>query len=289
MARPPDRGERKSEILNIRVTPTLRTKLEFYARKSGRKLAAECEQRLTESVLETESNATPQTKELLVEIQRLIGEIEAQTETKWHVGAGTWKAVQEMLATGPIMERAPSHIGENDARLNALYAELLENYGRRDDLMRTLETMRLVSKTNALMMTVHGLRERIDALDAGQEVKDSLHGVADELDQVDARQAEIWDEIDEIIKPFREAMEEGRKLYPKPRRGVALGTILNQLDPKPNALMMAALTLPSVPPMPLPRTGMFGARGADAVGETPILGGRLLGSALERNDDSGSA
>lgn len=289
MGRPTDRDERKSEVVNIRVTPTLKRKLEAHARIAGRRLSAECEERLAQSMMETESNATPETRELLSEIQRLIGDIEAQTETKWHIGLGTWKAVQEMLATGPIMERAPSSIGENDDRLKRLLTELHEGYGRQEEIMKGLELVGLVSKTNALMNAV-ALRDRIRAMQAEQSVKDSLCAVADELDQIEERRAEIWGKIDDLIEPFREAMEEGRRRYPKPVRGITLGAIMARLDPKPNALMLPTLSpLPALPFPPAQRTGLFGSFSAGTPPtEAPTLGGAWLGPLPERNDDSGS-
>lgn len=50
MARPTDRAEAKTELLNIRVTPTLKRMLLERADQSGRKLSSECEMRLHHSL-----------------------------------------------------------------------------------------------------------------------------------------------------------------------------------------------------------------------------------------------
>jgi hypothetical protein len=50
MARPTQREVAKTEMLNIRVTPTLKAALRARAQEGGRLLSQECELRLTESL-----------------------------------------------------------------------------------------------------------------------------------------------------------------------------------------------------------------------------------------------
>lgn len=272
MARPSDREATKSEVLNIRVTPDFKVRMQTLVRIKGLTASKWCEIMLMRALIEEEAGATEETEELLSEIRRLIGEIEAQTEARWHKGVGTWAAVREMLASGPIIQRAPRHLGEQDERFQGVLTKIRENVRKSEELERSLALIFPPSQ-NALMAFVP-LRERIEMLEAEQSAKDTWLALADELDRLADEQRGYWVELEEIIQPFHEAVEKGRALYPQEPRGALLAAILKRFDPKPNALLSAI------------RHGPVTSR---SVTPPPVLGGKHLGAHSERHDYTGSA
>lgn len=264
MARPRDRGEVKTATINIRVTPTLKEKLEAHARIAGRKLSAECEERLLQSMTDTEARASQDTEELLCEIKRLIGEIEQATGNEWRKGVATWAAVAEMLATGPIMQRVPPYLTESDRRLDQCYRDLLAAKDERDRLKEMIGLLGIVSVQ--LMPTLdyilpdrNDLREKaLDRLPEHQQ--ENAERLIAKLEELDKRELELVEEINEIVEPYQEAILSGRALYPKPPMGIALSAALRRLSPPPrhgNALEGTLNALLGNPP-PTPSSMMFG-------------------------------
>lgn len=238
----PARDEAKSAVINIRVTPTLKAKLEAHGRIHGRSLSGECEERLLRSMEMTETpSASPETEELLAEVARLIGEIEEATQHKWHEGAMTWAAVAEMMATGPIMARAPRHIGEDDGKLAALYEKAIDL----EDERKVIDTeLAITGISNALLMLFGRERvdERLAQLNYPTELNERIAAQLDRLQAIKTEMDGVMEKIDAIIEPFREAVENGRRLYDKPKTGLALKSVFNRLSgPSVNALASYAL------------------------------------------------
>lgn len=273
MARPRDRAEVKTATINIRVTPTLKAKLEAHARIAGRKLSAECEERLLESMTDTEARASPDTEELLAEIKRLIGVIEEATGDKsighgWRKNVKTWAAVAEMLATGPIMQRIPPNLSESDKLLEQRYADLVAVDQEREHLAAMIALLGIVSVQ--LVPTLNMIAPNRD--DLRSNARDRLPGHQQEnaealiakLEESDTRKMQLLEEINEIVEPYRDAIERGRALYDRPRKGLALSAALALIDfpkrqqnalswfPPPNAgaLVNALLRPPSDAPAP---------------------------------------
>lgn len=298
MARPTDRGEAKTAVLNIRVTPTLKAKLEARARMTGNKLSAECEQRLQASMDETEApKSSEPTRDLLAEIERLVEEIEIATGNPWHTGLGTWAAVAEMLATGPIMARAPSHIGENDSKLAALFKVLDENTAKREEVASELSLLELPPAIQSGIFWPSAdaerieLRDAIDALGLPKGIGQRAVARIDDLEAVDESDRQARAKIDAIIEPFRQAIEDGRQLYAKPQKGVALAVTLGRLDRKPHShFPMSPINVDKImealsgrPKWPATLGGKYADQWA-TIGQLFNSGG-----ATKRNDDNSPA
>lgn len=299
MARPTDRGDAKTAVLNIRVTPALKAKLATYSKMGGKKLSAECEGRLQRSIEETEApRSSEQTRNLLDEIERLIEAIEIGTKNKWHKGVGTWAAVAEMLATGPIMARAPSHIGENDAKLAALYKVIVENTEKREEIASELTLLELPPSIQSGIFWPSADAERINLRDtvAAMKLPKGIGQRAvvkiDELEAVDESDRQARAMIDAIIEPFRQAIEDGRRLYTKPQKGETLAATLGRLDMERRHFPMAPLlnadkimeALSGRPKWPATLGGLF----SQPSGQRTTIGQLFNGGGkTKRNDDGG--
>lgn len=266
MARPRDRTDVKTATINIRVTPTLKDKLEAHARIAGRKLSAECEERLLQSMADTEARASQDTEELLREIKRLIGEIEEATGNEWRKGVATWAAVAEMLATGPIMQRIPPALTESDNRLDQCYRDLLTAL---EDRSRVAAGIIILDILPAGAMPIlnfpspsrDDLRAAADEKLEGRQ-RENAERLISEMEELDRRELELIEEINQIVEPYQEAILNGRALYPKPPKGRALSAALSRINAPPptypNALEGVMNALLGKPP---PRSMMFGRPG----------------------------
>lgn len=267
MARPRDRTEVKSAMLNIRVTPALKEKLEAQAKISGRKITAECEARLWWSMEETERpKSSPATQELLAEIEALIEAIEIGTESKWTDHVGTWAAVAEMLASGPIMARAPQEMGDRDKRLEALFAQWHDIATEQATTRKALG----IAGINSLMALADPdeIAAAVESLELPPAMKQRTLAEVERLAELAGHERTVQADIEEIVGPFRDAIKEGRTLYPKPRRGALLSMALSQADQQPRGIAH----LMTMPALPLPRQlslprGMFGNAAGAATGE----------------------
>jgi hypothetical protein len=180
--------------------------------------------------------------ELLAAIEQLIGEIEHSTGRKWHEGVGTWSAVQEMLATGPIMERVPRHMTDQDKKVEDLFAELMDLDGERKRQIEMMSLLGLVTPKNNhfLRFTTPPHRDDLRALAADRlppHQIENANRLIEAFEGLDRREMEIKEEVAELIEPYRQAIQEGRKLYEKPKRGHALSAALSKLDALPNLLL----------------------------------------------------
>jgi len=240
MARPRARGEVKTGTINIRVTPSLKAKLEAHAKIAGRTLSAECEERLLHSMIETEARASADTEELLTEIKRLIGEIEEVTGTEetnkangrhgWRKGLATWAAVAEMLATGPIMQRVPPELTESDKLLEQRYRDLIAAKEERDRIASMIALMGIVSLQLAptlgvIMPNRDDLRENVRTR-LPEHLQENAEALIAKLEELDTRETQLMEEIRGIVEPYREAIDRGRKLYDQPKKGLALSAAL---------------------------------------------------------------
>ena len=261
MARPRDRGEAKSEVLNIRVTPALKAKLETEARLKGSKLSAECEERLQASMDETDRASTPETQTLLDEIELTIAEIERGTGNHWHQGLGTWAAVAEMLAQGPIMAHAPTHISEGDDELRKLFQEQMEAMDERDRIQTSID---MIVGNGALHwpLGAQAVADQVDAMDYPDEPKERIKGLVEKWSLLDEQYHERNGRVDALLEPLVEAIEQGRASYLKPAASFALAAALNRLEmrnqwmPKMGALMARAAAF--IPDRPRPKRPNIG-------------------------------
>lgn len=252
MGRPTDRDEARSQTINIRVTPALKAKLETRAKLAGRRLSSECETRLLQSMDETESNATEETRKLLARIQQLIGEIELWTGKKWHKSIGTWAAVAEMLAHGPIMERPPEAIQEKEQRLQKPWDELVSLLAEQDAITDRLKFIG-VSEASALggklLKERSGLREHIDRLGLNDTIRERAQAEVARLEEIDRRTDILSDSIAEIVELFASDAEEGGKVYERPMASNLLRLVLQRLEMRREAAKAR------------PLSEMFGSRG----------------------------
>jgi hypothetical protein len=231
MARPTDRAEAKSEILNIRVTPTLKAKLEAEAKLSGSKLSAEVERRLVASMEKSDRASTPETRQLLDEIEETISQIEAGTGNRWSQGIGTWAAVAEMLARGPIMARAPSHVTERDEELAQVFSELVGGIQRRDMIREMLSVLAGSTALNWLT-GIDAVGERIESSELPDDVKENAAALVAEYRELDRAIDEGFEKVDTILEPIAAAIEDGRSYYVTPPTSFVLRTALKRLADK---------------------------------------------------------
>ena len=238
MPRPRNRNEAKSAVLNIRVTPELKAQLEAHSRMSGSTLSAECERRLLESMQETHRpKPSPETAELLASIERLIGEIELHRGSSWAKGVGAWAAVAEMLRHGPIIEQAPKSIGDEDAKLRHILDQITDVYEECSDIAGRLEVTG-ATPTYIRSVVVPGaadradLREHIESLGLpGLSLSRALREI-DELEKVDKLYLEHARDLERLLDPIVEAIEQGRNLYPRSSFDTVLGAAITRADAK---------------------------------------------------------
>jgi hypothetical protein len=273
VARPTDRGEAKSEVLNIRVTPTLKAKLETEAKLKGSKLSAECEERLQASMEKTDMVSTPETRGLLDEIEATIAEIERGTGNHWHQGLGTWAAVAEMLAQGPIVAHAPTHITEGDDELRQLFQEQIQVMDERDRIKNSIDLITGEGGLNWLLGP-EAVADQVDAKDYPDGLKTRIKELIEHWARLDKEYVEQNGRIDALLEPLIEAIEQGRASYPKPPTSFVLAAALNRLEirnkwmPSLGALVARGVLYTPYPPTApkRPTLGEFvrsGAKGND--------------------------
>lgn len=96
--RPPERGESKRSPISMRTTPAIRAALEEAAKRGGRSLAQEIEQRLERSVAADREAGSPATAAFLASANADIADIEAATGKSWLVDITTYGAVRHAIA-----------------------------------------------------------------------------------------------------------------------------------------------------------------------------------------------
>lgn len=287
MARPKSEGETRTANLNIRVTPSFKEKLKAHAKIAGRLLATDIEERLVRSVRVSESDVSPETRELANAIAAHVGEIEQATGKRWHEDVRTWAAVAGMLAAGPIMARAPAKAGEQDAALVAHYAQLSAIYDEREEITKRLKFIGADSLLISIVPTVGGrdeLREYIDRQGYATEQLQRNYAEVDRLEELDSQERELLAAITAIVEPFEAAIEEGRNLSAEVEglKGGALAAALGRIEARSQRGITKLLMLPTIPlprPLSLPRGGMLGSALPGTSGEgdgLALLGSRYL-------------
>lgn len=276
MARPTDhQGEAKTAILNIRVTPSFKARLEATAKNHRRSTSAEAEARLVRSIEQAETR-TPATEALLDEIEAEIAVIESAKGGQWHKGIGTWAAVREMLKEGPITARAPASLGDHDAALLALHGELADIWRARATIIARLDFAGIKSATlSAMIAPALGgrleLRARIDA-ELSDDLRDKALAEIEQLEALDDQERATHEKVHGILRPLEQRAEEGRALYAdRPERGETLRVLLARLDASANPWLRI---IQAAGPQPTfkPKGGVFGNAGAGAsAGEVGLL------------------
>lgn len=264
MARPIDRAEQKSETLHFRVTPALKAKLEAEARLSGKKLSAECEERLWASMEESDAKASPETEELLAAIRRNIFEIEQATGESWKKDVATWTAVRDMLFWGPINELKIT----NTELLKRLDDSAASRAAIRTEKQRIIDVLAVLGVTASLAPTRPGIVGLLAGFQPDtaprDDVRSAIEGLAglsaeqkgkalelvDRLAELDSQEQDADEKRAEIVAPIKEQVEKGRATYERPQLPEAL------------RLALDLLLFETVGPFPAPRlpSGMFGAK-----------------------------
>lgn len=234
MVRPVERDEQKSAKLHFRVTPALKAKLEVEARLAGRNLSAECEERLWQSMDETDRKSSPETQTMLAEIEKLIGVIEAATDQKWHAGVKAWAAVQQMLGAGPIIAHAPPQIAESDSKLKKLIKERTSISTERLVIAKSLKIAGIDTSLAMYFAPPQGgrekLRKQVEELGLPDAIRENAMAAVEALESLDDRERDINERAEKITAPFKRSIEQGRQVYEKPGMGWTLATVLRRLD-----------------------------------------------------------
>lgn len=262
MARPRDRDEAKSEHLNMRVTPTLKAKLDAVARIAGEKTGPWVEEQLVQIIEEQERSAgtTDATRALLNDLERHIFEIEQATGKQWHKHIGAWAAVQEMLWKGPIVAYAPAMAGllaaldELREKRSQIEQKRMATIGALDIVgikAEPFETMLLPRLTGEPEKNPRDIeRDKIEKRsDLPEALRESLLAKVAELETLENELQDNAQRRAEVLEPVLEAMNEGRQTYEQPTTPAALAEALR---------VMMEMRFPA--PARAKVGGMFGAR-----------------------------
>lgn len=213
MGRPLARNERKSETINIRVTPSVKARLEAEAKSNGRKLSAECEERLVQA--ERWDGVDKETEELLAGIIGDIRRAQELTGKRWHKDLRTWAMVREALASGEIEQRVPAYDRVNtdvrgtDGAADRL-VKLTELSRKREFERMVLDRMGVYTvMANDIWPTKTDREEtmrRMEGLTPGyREMAEEALG---NLVAVEEEYTQVWDELRLIHREQTEAINE---------------------------------------------------------------------------------
>lgn len=269
MTRPRDRHSAKSAFINIRVTPELKAKLEAEASLSGRKLSAECEDRLTRTMGADEApQSSDATKRLLRDIEAQIQAIEIGTQKSWETDLPTWVAVADMLGEGPINASPPNGVAALDRKFLAVVSDLAGLLVRRHAILSGLSVIGLQSGP---FDKPDDVSAALDQLSLPNEMRVRADQQLEEIQGIDESERELTSRLDELITPVIEAVEEGRQLYEKMPKAPTLRWAFTKLEEANGPLGRLALGLPSVvvPQNTLASNlgGLFRARSGTTLGD----------------------
>lgn len=225
MGRPPKAADEKRVQVNVRVLPAHKSLLEQMASEAGKPIAA-----VTENIIASYLERTPQTNALLDRITDQIADLQAKAQGKWHKNLRAWAAVSEMLSF--ITEDMRPERLQDDEIAQPIMQDIIEKRKMRGVAIRLLAQRGItVSENptpNALLGTygrggIFGRPKRdrlpsrtweraaIDAMPESQEKQDCVY-LFDSIVELDAAIASRESDYGEAIQPYIVAEQEGRQL-----------------------------------------------------------------------------
>lgn len=233
-------GETKKAAIAVRTAPSVRDKLKAAAEEAGRSVTQEVEARLEASLEKDAGARSPETERLLNRIAAEIAEVEAATKKRWHKDRKTAGALMEM------MERKAQHWFNvdnpfDDEDVMGAYEKISRAADERKKTVEVLEGLGIAATlvptrpgtgdgalsghVNALMALTSSRaaeREALSRADLRKEIRVAAELVFDRLEELDREYWAAQDEFTSLTRPYRDAEQEGRKLYRDLRARIAL-------------------------------------------------------------------